>query len=93
VIAHAAVFSRKSGIAIMADMGVFCLIHKIAQLLEARQKACNSSQGGVSAAIPHQKDFEKSCRRASERGRSFYKRLPAIIRTINFINAIRSANA
>lgn len=27
--------------------------------MEARQKACNSSQGGSSAAIPHQKEFEK----------------------------------
>ena len=59
MIAHAAVFSGKSRIAIMADMGVFCLIDRIVQLLEARQKACNSSQGGISAAIPHQKEFEK----------------------------------
>ncbi len=32
MIAHAAVFSGKIGIAIMADMGVFCLIDRIAQL-------------------------------------------------------------
>jgi hypothetical protein len=47
VIAHTAVFSGKSWVAIMADMGVFCMIDRIAQLLEARQKACNSSQGRV----------------------------------------------
>lgn len=39
LIAHAAVFSGNSGMAIMADMGVFCLIDRIAQLLDARQKA------------------------------------------------------
>jgi hypothetical protein len=92
VIAHAAVFSGKSGIAIMADMGVFCLIDRIAQPLEARQKACNSSQGRV-LQLYHTRRILKSCQRASERERSFYKRLPVIIRTINFINAIRSANA
>jgi hypothetical protein len=58
VIAHAAVFSGKSRIAIMADMDVFCLIDRIAQLLEARQKACNSSQGRV-LQLYYQKDFEK----------------------------------
>jgi hypothetical protein len=87
LIAHAAV-SGKSGIAIMADMGVFCLIDRIAQLLEARQGLQFHSGGSAATA----RRILKSRRRASERRRSLqtaachysYKK---------FINAIRSANA
>ena len=51
LIANAAVFSGKSGMAIMADMGVFCLIDRIAQLGGAAE-GLKFQSGEGSAAIP-----------------------------------------
>ena len=51
MIAHAAV-SGKSGIAIMTDMGVFCLIDRIAQLGGAAEGPQFQSGVGSAATTP-----------------------------------------